>query len=74
MTDARHSDAYHDRRAVETTNVPAQDPGLPDDKPDQCPECGTTVFDFDPNHCDGISMGPAWLCTGCKWGTFSANR
>src|SRR5690606_21971932 len=47
MTDARHSDAYHDRRAVETTNVPAQDPGLPDDKPDQCPECGTTVFDFD---------------------------
>ncbi|MGW5429965.1 hypothetical protein ACWET9_22545 [Streptomyces sp. NPDC004059] len=42
-----------------------------DDQPEQCPMCGATVFDFDPNHDDGISMGPAWLCTGCKWGVFS---
>lgn len=36
--------------------------------------CTATVFDFDPNHDDGISMGPAWLCTGCKWGGRSAYR
>ncbi|RNG12429.1 hypothetical protein [Streptomyces botrytidirepellens] len=42
------------------------------------PCAGCTVFDFDPNHnpnhYDGISMGPAWLCTGCKWGIYSASR
>lgn len=47
---------------------------MPDDQPEQCPMCTATVFDFDPNHDDGISMGPAWLCTGCKWGGRSAYR
>lgn len=46
-------------------NVPA---GSPDDRPDTCPECGTTTFDFAPNHSDGCSSYDAWLCTGCKWG------
>jgi hypothetical protein len=41
----------------------------PDDRPDACPECGTTVFDYDPAYSDGCSSHPAWLCTGCKWGT-----
>lgn len=40
-----------------------------DDRPDKCPECGTQEFDYDPNYSDGRSSGPAWLCTGCKWGT-----
>ncbi|QQM45183.1 hypothetical protein [Streptomyces liliifuscus] len=48
------------------------DDTLPDDEPDHCPECGSITFDFDPNSDDGISIGPAWLCTGCKWGTRSA--
>ncbi|GKQ35153.1 hypothetical protein [Streptomyces sp. A012304] len=38
------------------------------ERPEKCPECGATRFDFAPNHCDGISQGHAWLCTGCKWG------
>jgi DNA modification methylase len=42
---------------------------LPDDQPDACPECGTADFDYDPAHSDGCSSHPAWLCTGCKWGT-----
>jgi hypothetical protein len=36
--------------------------------PDECPECGTTTFDYDPAYSDGCSSAPAWLCTGCKWG------
>lgn len=40
----------------------------PDDRPESCPECGTTTFDYDPNHNDGYSSYDAWLCTGCKWG------
>jgi hypothetical protein len=50
---------------------PVWPPASHDDQPDQCPECGTTRFDFDPNHDDGISVGPAWLCTGCRWGVRS---
>lgn len=41
----------------------------PDDRPDACPECGSRTFDYDPAYSDGCSSGPAWLCTGCKWGT-----
>lgn len=48
------------------TSQPAALPA--EEQPEQCPECETTTFDYDPNHDDGISMGPAWLCTGCKWG------
>lgn len=40
----------------------------PDDRPDACPECGSTTFDYDPAYSDGCSSCPAWLCTGCKWG------
>jgi rubrerythrin len=58
--------------ANETANPsPVWPPASHDDQPDQCPQCGTTRFDFDPNHDDGISMGPAWLCTECRWGVRS---
>ena len=38
------------------------------DRPEKCPECGGTVFEFVANHCDGTKEGHAWLCTGCRWG------
>jgi rubrerythrin len=58
--------------AAEVANPsPVWPPVTADDQPDQCPQCGTTRFDFDPNHDDGISMGPAWLCTECRWGVRS---
>lgn len=53
---------------------PVWAPVTADDEPERCPQCGATVFDFDPNFYDGISMGPAWLCTECRWGQFSATR
>ena len=58
-------------------DYPVNDPATHDDpleddepehKPEQCPECGSTTFDFAPNHQDGIRQGDAWLCTGCRWG------
>jgi hypothetical protein len=39
----------------------------PDGKPDKCPECGDPV-EYVPNHCADWREGPAWLCTGCRWG------
>ena len=43
----------------------------PDDGPvDGCPECGQPC-EYVPCHDDGTRMGPAWLCTGCKWGQWS---
>ena len=39
----------------------------PDGKPEACPECGSPV-EYVPNHADGFREGPAWLCTGCRWG------
>ena len=41
-----------------------------DDRPEACPMCGTTDIDYDPNYGDENGQGPAWLCTGCKWGQF----
>ncbi|MGW0586138.1 hypothetical protein ACWD25_62195 [Streptomyces sp. NPDC002920] len=38
------------------------------DRPEECPECSGTRFDFAANHCDGTKEGHAWLCTGCRWG------
>lgn len=37
--------------------------------PEECPECGTTVFEFDHAAADGSRPFPAWMCTGCRWGT-----
>lgn len=39
----------------------------PDGRPDRCPDCGSPV-EYDPNYGDDHGEGPAWLCTGCKWG------
>jgi hypothetical protein len=41
----------------------------PDGKPDACPECGSPV-EYEPNHCSDYREGPAWLCTGCRWGQY----
>jgi hypothetical protein len=41
----------------------------PDGKPNQCPECGSPV-EYTPNHCSYFREGPAWLCTGCRWGQY----
>lgn len=38
------------------------------ERPDVCPECGGTKFEFAANHCDGTREGHAWMCMGCKWG------
>lgn len=46
----------------------AEDDVEPDHKPERCPECAGTSFDFAPNHVVGFREGDAWLCTGCKWG------
>jgi rubrerythrin len=62
-------DAYAAQEAANPSPVWA--PIEHDDQPEQCPMCAATAFDFDPNHDDGISMGPAWLCTGCRWGVRS---
>lgn len=39
----------------------------PDGRPERCPECGSAVT-YDPRCGDDFREGPAWLCTGCKWG------
>lgn len=39
----------------------------PDDKPEACPECGSTV-EYAQNHVADLRQGDAWLCTGCRWG------
>ncbi|WP_060905380.1 hypothetical protein [Streptomyces scabiei] len=41
----------------------------PDGKPDACPECGDPV-EYEANHCSDFREGPAWLCTGCRWGQY----
>ena len=47
------------------------EPELPDDRPDECAECGRDT-EYVPDHYDGYRTGPAWMCTGCKWGQWSA--
>ncbi|MFD0074309.1 hypothetical protein ACFVIY_17930 [Streptomyces sp. NPDC127166] len=48
------------------------EPELPDDRPDECAECGQPC-EYVPDHYDGYRTGPAWMCTGCcKWGQWSA--
>lgn len=73
MTEAEQIRARLDAYAAEeaTNPSPVWAPVEHDDQPERCPECGASTFDFDPNHDDGISMGPAWLCTGCRWGVRS---
>lgn len=39
-----------------------------DQRPDRCPECGGTGMEHVPYHVTDYREGPAWLCTGCKWG------
>jgi hypothetical protein len=39
----------------------------PDGRPEKCPDCGAPVA-YDPNYGSDVGEGPAWLCTGCKWG------
>lgn len=56
--------------AAETHSQPVEDDDPePDGRPDGCPECGASV-EYEPNysHPDVPGEGPAWLCTGCKWG------
>ncbi|MGW6557946.1 hypothetical protein [Streptomyces hydrogenans] len=51
-------------------NPPNNTP-LPDDRPDGCPQCGQPT-EYVPHHHDGTREGPAWMCTGCRWGQWSA--
>lgn len=46
--------------------VEADDPE-PDGRPEKCPDCGAPVV-YDARYCADFGEGPAWLCTGCKWG------
>lgn len=66
-----------------TSDYPVNDPALLDDeddeepegydqRPEKCPECGTTAMEYVPNHLTDFRDGPAWLCTGCKWGQWIA--
>jgi hypothetical protein len=59
-----------------TSSYPVNDPeprddeataAEPDGKPEKCPECGDPV-EYVANHCADWREGPAWLCTGCRWG------
>lgn len=52
------------------TDGSADEDWEPDDRPEACPMCGCKAIEYVANHCDGISEGPAWLCTGCRWGQF----
>lgn len=52
---------------AETHDEPVDD-DVPDHKPEQCPECTSTTFDYAYNHVVDFRQGDAWLCTGCKWG------
>lgn len=49
---------------------PEEEPEGADQRPDQCPECGTTNMEYVPNHTVAYREGPAWMCTGCRWGQF----
>jgi hypothetical protein len=59
-----------------TSSYPVNDPHQhdeeaaeePDGKPEACPECAGSGFDYVPNHTNGLRQGDAWLCTGCRWG------
>ncbi|MEU5580979.1 hypothetical protein ABZ791_30345 [Streptomyces huasconensis] len=65
-----------------TSDYPVNDPhdpaadepdeSEPADKPEGCPECGSTDIDFAPNHVADLRQGDAWLCTGCNWGQWTA--
>jgi len=57
--------------AVNDPHEPEPEPELPDDQPDECAECGQPT-EYVPDHYDGYRTGPAWMCTGCKWGQWSA--
>lgn len=48
----------------------AEDDTVPAARPEECPQCGSESFEYVPNHDDGISEGPAWMCANpnCKWG------
>jgi hypothetical protein len=39
-----------------------------DQRPEKCPECGTEDLEHVLNHVADFREGPAWLCTGCRWG------
>ncbi|MFE9461673.1 hypothetical protein [Streptomyces californicus] len=55
--------------APEPENTPEPELAEPDGRPDACPECGSPV-EYEPTytHPDTWGEGPAWLCTGCRWG------
>lgn len=39
----------------------------PHGRPEKCPDCLAPVT-YEPCYSDDFREGPAWLCTGCKWG------
>ncbi|MEU0393849.1 hypothetical protein ABZ208_13900 [Streptomyces sp. NPDC006208] len=41
----------------------------PDGGPEKCHECLASV-EYEPNHSSDYREGPAWLCTGCRWGQY----
>jgi hypothetical protein len=48
----------------------AEEPEGADQRPDTCPQCDTTDFEYVPNHVTDLREGPAWMCAGpsCGWG------
>lgn len=73
MSDADQIRARLDAMAATETADPSPvwEPVEADDKPDQCPECGSTTFTLEDDWMDyhgcRLSMGTVWRCTGCKW-------
>jgi hypothetical protein len=50
-----------------SADVLEDDDPEPHGRPENCPDCGASVT-YDPRYSDDYREGPAWLCTGCKWG------
>ncbi|MFF0009555.1 hypothetical protein ACFYQT_39875 [Streptomyces tibetensis] len=60
----------NDRESHEEPAEDDQQPEGADQKPDQCPQCASTDFEYAPNYTRGWREGPAWRCAdpSCSWG------
>jgi hypothetical protein len=47
-----------------------EEPEGADQRPERCPQCGSSDFEYVPNHVADYREGPAWMCAGpsCAWG------
>jgi hypothetical protein len=49
-------------------NDPEPEP-VPDYRPDECPGCGSTEFEFEHNKNFDHTQMDVWQCTDCRWYT-----